>query len=141
MLMKRSISPDLYTWKKEYELHNELYDEQTRKFLDIINRMKKIIASDTVEKDISGIFFQLTHYFEQYMLREEINMNERNYENIDRHKRAHRDFMDHIVAFREDYEKGEEDTYEKMYFFLEDWFDNHMMVEDRKAVNHISESK
>ena len=136
--MKRPISPDPYTWKEEYELHNELYDEQARKFLEIINRMKRMISGGVDNPDISDIFFQLTYYYEQYMIREEINMHEVAYEREESHRQSHRDFIDHILAFREGYEKGDSAIYEDMYFYLEKWFDDHMMADDRAAVEFIS---
>lgn len=139
--MKRSINPDPYTWKKEYELDNKLYDEQTKKFLDIINQMKKIIAGGVTDKDISDVFFQLTHYYEQYMIREEINIKEIGYDKLESHREAHKNFINHIMSFREGYEKGEEDVCETMYFFLEKWFDKHMIVDDRNAVDYISGSR
>ncbi|MGM0667433.1 MAG: bacteriohemerythrin [Bacteroidota bacterium] len=139
--MKRPISPDPYTWKEEYELHNELYDEQARKFLEIINRMKRMISGGVDNPDISDIFFQLTYYYEQYMIREEINMHKVAYEGEESHRQSHRDFIDHILAFREGYEKGDSAIYEDMYFYLEKWFDDHMMTDDRAAVEFISAVK
>ena len=139
--MNKNISPDPYVWKKEYELHNELYDEQAKKFLDIINQMKKIIAGGVQDKDISKIFFQLTHYFEQYMIREEINMQKLDYEAYEDHKKSHKDFINKIIAFREGYEKGDANVYHDMYFYLEKWFDDHMMIDDRQAVGYISNEK
>jgi hemerythrin-like metal-binding protein len=136
--MKRPITPDPYTWKKEYELHNELYDEQAKKFLEIINRLRSIISGGPDNPDISDIFFQLTYYYEQYMIREEINMNKLAYAGEEAHRQSHRDFMDHIRAFREGYEQGDSDIYEDMYFYLERWFDDHMMADDRAAVEFIS---
>jgi hemerythrin-like metal-binding protein len=139
--MKRPISPDPYTWKEEYELHNELYDEQARKFLEIINRMKRMVSVGGDNPDISDIFFQLTYYYEQYMIREEINMHKLAYEREESHRQSHRDFIDHILAFREGYEKGDSAIYEDMYFYLEKWFDDHMMTDDRAAVEYISAVK
>lgn len=136
--MKKTISPEPYTWKKKYELHNELYDDQARRFLDIINRMKKIISGGVKDSDISDIFFRLTHYFEQYMIREEINMKELKYDNVDAHIRMHKEFIDRIIAFRKGYENGDSDIYDEMYFYLEKWFDEHMMTDDRRAVDFIS---
>jgi hemerythrin len=136
--MERPISPDPYTWKKEYELHDKLYDEQAKKFLGIINQMKKIIAGGVEGRDISDIFFQLTYYYEQYMIREEINMKKLNYDELESHMDSHRKFIDRILAFREGYERGDNDVYDEMYFYLEKWFDDHLMVEDRSAVDYIS---
>jgi len=140
-LMKRSISPDPFTWKKEYELHHDLYDTQAKKFLDIINQMKRIIAGGVENRDISDIFFQLTYYYEQYMIREEINMKKLGYGDLERHKQSHKEFMERILAFREGYERGDGDVYDDMYFYLERWFDDHMMIDDRTAVDFISNIK
>ncbi|MEA1885996.1 MAG: hemerythrin family protein, partial [Bacteroidota bacterium] len=93
------------------------------------------------DKDISDVFFQLTHYYEQYMIREEINMKEIGYDKLESHREAHKNFINHIMSFREGYEKGEEDVCETMYFFLEKWFDKHMIVDDRNAVDYISGSR
>lgn len=139
--MKRPVSPDPYTWKKEYELHHELYDEQARKFLDIINQMKRIIAGGVKDRDISDIFFQLTYYYEQYMIREEINMKELAYDMLDSHRLSHKEFIDHILAFREGYEKGDQGVYDEMYCYLEKWFDEHLMVDDRAAVDFIARTQ
>ncbi len=140
-LMKRSVSPDPYTWKKEYELHHDLYDEQARKFLDIINQMRRIIAGGVENRDISDIFFQLTYYYEQYMIREEINMKKLGYTDLESHRNSHNEFMDRILAFREGYESADSNVYDDMYFYLEKWFDDHMMTDDRAAVDFISKIK
>lgn len=121
-------------------MHNELYDEQAKKFLEIINQMKKIIAGGVKDRGISDIFFQLTYYYEQYMIREEINMKKLKYDEFEDHRETHKEFIDRILAFREGYERGDDDVYEEMYSYLEKWFDDHLMIADRRAVDYISDS-
>ena len=136
-LMNKNITPEPYPWKKEYELNNELFDNQTKKFLDIINMMKELVATGVDKIGISEVFFQLAHYFEKYMLMEEIYLRELQYDELEDHMKAHRDFSGKIISFRENFEKGEINFESEMYIYLEKWFDEHMMVEDRKAVNFI----
>ena len=128
-----------YPWKKEYQLDNEVFDEQTRKFLDIINLMKGLVAKGVDDTGISEVFFQLVHYFDRYMIQEEIYLQELNYDRLERHKKVHKEFADRIIAFREGFEKGEKGFEVEMYEYLESFFDDHMMVDNRRAANFIKE--
>jgi len=139
--MVKKISPDPYPWKKEYEHNNEMFDNQTRKFLEIINNMKELVSKEVDDASISEVFFRLTHYFERYMIQEEIYLRELGYKNIELHKQSHKEFMDRIIAFRQGFEDGKKDFHLDMYEYLEKWFDDHMMVDDRSAVKFINESK
>lgn len=137
--MTERITPDPYPWKKEYELDNKIFDDQTRKFLEIINLMKDLVATGVDKAGISEVFFHLVHYFERYMLQEEIYLNELHYDRLERHKNAHYEFSRRIIAFREGFENGEHGFEVEMYKYLEQWFDEHMMIDDRRAANFIKE--
>lgn len=137
--MTKSINPQPYPWKKEYELNHELFDNQTKKFLEIINIMKELVVRGVDNTGISEVFFQLTHYFERYMIQEEIYLKELGYDRLERHCQAHREFMDKIIDFRAGFESGDKDFSSDMYEYLEKWFDDHMMIDDRRAVNFIKE--
>ena len=70
--MTKIPDPNPYPWKKEYEVNHEMYDQQTHKFLDIINLMKVLVAKGADNAGISEVFYQLVHYFDKYMMQEEI---------------------------------------------------------------------
>jgi len=135
--MAKKITPDPYPWKKEYELDNKVFDDQTKKFLEIINLMKELVAKGVDDTGISEVFFRLVHYFEKYMLQEEIYLKELQYDLLDKHNNSHSDFSSRIIAFREGFENGDKDFVIEMYEYLEKWFDEHMMVDDRRAAEFI----
>jgi hemerythrin-like metal-binding protein len=136
--MKKKITADPYLWKREYELDNERFDNQTRKFLEIINLMKEMVALGVDDDRMAGIFFSLTHYFERYMIQEEIYLKGLRYTDIEPHMRSHREFIDRIIVFRKGFEKGDKDFHIDMYEYLEQWFDDHIMVDDRKVAHFIN---
>lgn len=136
--MIERITADPYPWKKEYESNNKLYDAQTRKFLEIINMMKELVATGSHKEGISKVFFQLIYYFEEYMLREEIYLKELGYDNLEAHKGDHKEFTGKIIAFREGFEKGEIGFEREMFKYLLKWFDEHMLIYDRKAARFIN---
>ncbi|MEZ5011778.1 MAG: hemerythrin family protein [Bacteroidales bacterium] len=108
-----------------------------RKFLEIINLMKRLVADGVDDAGISEVFFQLAHYFEKYMLQEEIYLKELQYDKLAAHKNDHLDFSRKIIAFREGFENGAKGFESEMYIYLEKWFDEHMMIYDRRAVEFI----
>ncbi len=128
-----------YPWKQEYELENQVFDEQTKKFLAIINLMKGLVANGVDDTGISEVFFQLVDYFHRYMIQEEIYLQELNYDRLERHKKVHKEFADRINAFREGFEKGEKGYEVEMYTYLEHFFDDHMMIDNRRAAKFIKE--
>ena len=139
--MTKKPDPKPYPWKHEYELNNQVFDEQTKKFLDIINLMKGLVANGVDDAGISEVFFQLVHYFDRYLFQEEIYLQELNYDRLERHTKVHKEFVDRIIAFREGFEKGEKGFEVEMYEYLESFFDDHMMIDNRRAANFIKEYK
>ena len=139
--MTKIPDPNPYPWKKEYEVDNEMYDIQTHKFLDIINLMKGLVAKGTDKDGISEVFYQLVHYFEKYLMQEEINLKELNYDRLERHKKVHKEFVDRIISFREGFENGETGFEVEMYDYLEKFFDDHMMIDNRRAANFIKDHR
>ena len=140
-IMTKKPDPNPYPWKKEYEVNNEMYDEQTHKFLGIINLMKALVADGPDKTGISEVFFRLVHYFDRYMMQEEIYLKELNYDRLERHIKVHREFADRIISFREGFENGETGFEVEMYEYLEHFFDDHMMIDNRRAANFIKEHK
>lgn len=139
--MTKIPDPNPYPWKKEYEVDNEMYDLQTHKFLDIINLMKGLVAEGPDKTGISEVFYQLVHYFDKYMMQEEINLKELDYDRLERHIKVHREFASRIVSFREGFEKGETGFEIEMYEYLIKFFDDHMMIDNRRAANFIKEHR
>lgn len=139
--MTKIPDPNPYPWKKEYEVDNEMYDIQTHKFLDIINLMKGLVAKGTDKSGISEVFYQLVHYFEKYLMQEEIYLSELNYDRLERHNKVHKEFADRINSFRKGFEQGETGFEVEMYEYLENFFDDHMMIDNRRAANFIKDHR
>jgi hemerythrin-like metal-binding protein len=135
--MNKIPDPNPYPWKKEYEVNNEMYDQQTHKFLDIINLMKVMVARGADSAAISEVFYQLVHYFDKYLVQEEIYLKELGYDRLERHIKVHREFADRIISFRESFENGETGFEADMYKYLEQFFDDHLMIDNRRAADFI----
>ncbi|GAI87333.1 unnamed protein product, partial [marine sediment metagenome] len=132
--MLKNISPEPLSWKEEYNVNIGLLDKQHKKFLEIFNLFKKAINEGACERNISKVFFSLVYYAEHHLIQEEIYFKNYKYPNFNLHKKAHNHFINRIIKFREDFEKGKEDVCVEMYYFLEEWFNNHILKYDKEAV-------
>lgn len=135
--MRREIQTDPFTWKAEYNVNISLIDDQHKKFLEILNLLRVGIIKKPCKEKISEIFFSLVHYAEHHLIQEEIYFKNYRYPNFTQHKEAHKNFIDRIIKFREDYEKSIEKVCEEMYDFLVDWFENHILKYDKEAVGFL----
>lgn len=139
--MGKNIPIDPFAWKEEYNVNVSLIDDQHKNFLKTLNLLRKGILDEPCEERISEIFFSLVYYAEHHLIQEEIYFKNYKYPHFNRHKEAHNSFINRIIKFREDYEKGSENVCIEMYDFLVSWFENHILKEDRAAVEFLSERK
>jgi len=137
--MLKNISPEPLSWKEEYNVNIGLLDKQHKKFLEIFNLLKKAINEGACERNISKVFFSLVYYAEHHLIQEEIYFKNYKYPNFNLHKEAHNHFINRIIKFREDFEEGKEDVCVEMYYFLEEWFNNHILKYDKEAVEFFVE--
>ena len=135
--MQREVQTDPFTWKPEYNVNITLIDDQHKKFLEMLNFLRVGIIEKPCKEKISEILFSLAHYAEHHLIQEEIYFKNYQYPNFTQHKEAHKDFIDRIIKFREDYEKGADKVCEEMYGFLVDWFENHILKYDKEAIEFL----
>ncbi len=135
--MRREIQTDPFTWKPEYNVNVSMIDDQHKKYLEILNLLREGILKKPGKEKISEIFFSLVHYAENHLIQEEIYFKNYQYPNFTKHKKAHKDFIDRIIQFREDYENGRDKVCEEMYAFLVDWFENHILKHDKEAFEFL----
>lgn len=135
--MGRKINTDLFSWKEEYNVNVSMMDDQLKKFLSILNLLRKGIIEEPSKEKISEIFFSLVHYAEHHLIQEEIYFKHYKYPHFKQHKDAHKNFIDRIIKFRQDFEKESGKICHEMYDFLVYWFENHILDCDRKAVEFL----
>ncbi|HDR89027.1 MAG TPA: bacteriohemerythrin [Bacteroidetes bacterium] len=121
-------------WKDQYKVDVEIIDENHRKFVEIIQRLDRVLNNKACKEDPSDIFYALVHYVEHYLLQEEIYFKNYQYPNFSRHKESHQYFIDQIIRFREEFEKGSETICLEMREFLIEWFREHILSYDKEAV-------
>ncbi len=126
-------------WKDQYRVNVSTIDENHEKFVEIIQRLDRFLDETSCEETISEIFYSLVNYVEHYLLQEEIYFKNYQYANFSQHREAHQYFIDQIIHFREEYEKGSSTICIEMREFLAKWFREHILSYDREAVDFLVE--
>jgi hemerythrin-like metal-binding protein len=135
--MSRDISTEPFVWKDEYKTGVKAIDEHHEKFFEIINKLKQVILNKECKINVADVFFSLVHYAENYLINEEIYLKEFEYSGFSQHQESHNNFIARIIQFKDDYSSGKKEVCEDMYFYLEDWLNDHIMQYDIEAVNWL----
>jgi len=135
--MEAKVNPEPYKWKDEYTVNISIIDEQHKKFLEIINELKRIINENKCKEKVSDVFFQLAYLIDYYFIKEEIYFKDLEYPNIDQHKAEHKQFIDRTIQFQKDVENSKPNLCLEIYQYLENWFDEHILKYDKEAVEYL----
>ncbi|MDA3778701.1 MAG: bacteriohemerythrin [Bacteroidales bacterium] len=135
-----NINANPYIWKEKYNLEIEFLDQQHKKFLEIINLLKRKIAEQNYSKEsISEIFYSLAYYAENYLVKEEIYLSKSQYPKFNSHRKDHNTFIDKIVKFQTDFRLDNKNICLNMYEFLESWFDNHILIKNKEFAEFLKQ--
>ena len=138
--MENTINKEPFTWKDEYNVDIVIIDEQHKKFLDILNELKIIINDNSCKEHVSKIFFQIAYLIDHYFIKEEIYFKDSKYPNLEQHKISHNQFIDRIIQLQKDVEANKPDLCREIYFYLENWFDEHILKYDKEAIEFLKKS-
>jgi hemerythrin len=127
------------TWQEKYNTGVEFLDEQHRYFFNIVAALKEKLNAGVCRDSASRIFFSLAHYAEHYLIQEEIYFKNYRLRGIREHKDLHREFISRVIQFQADHEKEVEGTCRTMLVYLEEWFENHILKYDKKAIEYLRE--
>jgi hemerythrin len=126
-------------WKEEFSVHVAVIDNQHKEFLNILNRMIKLIHEAPKDDEVQKIITELLAYKAIHFATEEKYFAEFNYDGKEEHEKAHRTFD---VKIREIQDAHAGDVLGGAFAlvdFLEDWFIGHLSNLDQKYVQCFHE--
>jgi len=122
----------LFEWDDTYSIDIKLIDDQHKILIDLINQLHTAFKQGRAKKQFKTIIKGLVDYADYHFGVEEKYFEEFGYEHIDSHKEFHKEFVDKLNTFQQDFNSNKtEVTYELMQY-LKDWLIEHIVVEDKK---------
>ncbi len=126
-------------WKAKYNLNLKFIDDQHKYFFNTMNKLRACVEDGSCESSGTGIFFELAHYVEHYLIQEEIYFKDYHFPNYKQHKELHSNFIERFIRFQKDFESKSDKVCSDMLAFLEEWFANHILKYDKEAIDYLTE--
>ena len=123
-------------------VHIKDIDEQHRQLIELINELEIQIKTGRTFYLIEKILNELKKYAIYHFATEEELFRKFNYPEADGHIIEHKQFVDTINMFDEDYLTGGESKIvllRGIYSFLFEWIFNHIKVSDKKYARFIKD--
>ena len=126
-------------WAVEFNVDVKFIDEQHRYFFKVLKDLEAIVKSNSCRENISGIFFSMVHYVDHYLIQEEIYFKGLNYPGLKEHHLRHDIFVSGIINLKNDFVSGKIEVCDTLLAFMTDYFYEHIIGYDVKAVAYLKE--
>ncbi|ACM61630.1 hemerythrin [Caldicellulosiruptor bescii] len=130
-------------WKEQYTLGNKDLDEDIKKIVERMNKILHAYEQPESQKDVLEELRFLGNELAISFSRQEYRMKEYLYPPYFSHKREHDSFLEKYKKYRE--EAGKEGelvaAVMKIRGIIEEWLENHVIVEDKKLVAFLKKKE
>ncbi|WP_319509022.1 bacteriohemerythrin [uncultured Methanolobus sp.] len=122
----------LVTWSDKYSMQIKEIDDQHKVLVGMINELHdamKLAKSKEVSLEIIN---KMAEYTKFHFSTEEKYMKRFAYPDYAEHKLEHENFVENVLKFKDDYEKGKAGISYDILNFLKDWLVGHIQDTDKK---------
>ncbi len=119
-------------WKDEYSVGIEEMDNDHKKLLNLINQLQTAVHYYTGREFEEKALEELVDYTKTHFNKEEKLLEDNGYADLDAHKLLHKQFIDKVNQFLEQYKQDSELTINDTLEFLKDWLIKHINGTDKE---------
>lgn len=122
-------------WTDAFAIGNPEIDRQHQQWVEIYNRAHdRMMTGGTAELSCIGFdaLVEIINYVEYHFCFEENFMREIRYPGIVTHQRLHKNFTHDMYQYRADFQEGRTVLNTEIIKTIENWFMDHILVEDKK---------
>ena len=129
----------LIKWDESLSVKVTEIDVQHKKLVEFINSLHDSMKERKANEALGGILESLVNYAMEHFRTEEKYFDQFGYLKAGQHKREHKDFVNKVAAFKNDFEKGKIMLSLEIMEFLKDWLINHIKKTDMDYSNFFNE--
>ncbi len=123
-------------WRTAFNLNIDIIDSEHQKLIGIINKLYENFKLVDKNELVKQLLKELWDYADVHFKREEKCFEKYDYPETDKHKEQHHVFMNKIKEVENDFLNGKINLFDQT-FFLNKWFANHILVEDKKYAKYF----
>lgn len=99
-----------------------------KKLAEIHSHIKLLISKGGNKNDLTEMFFSLSYFFENYLIKEELLLRKAGYPNLKKHSSSHKEFMHEIIRLKDNVDKDAEAVLKKLDEFISHWLKTHELT-------------
>jgi len=130
----------LFQWSDEFLVGFKEIDDQHKNFVNILNKLFTYLEEGEDRKELEQILRELIDFAKVHFDSEEVIFEKYNYPHTKEHKLAHAEFHAKAKKLQEKLDSKLLTIDYSLLDFLEDWFRNHLKVEDAKYTKYFKEN-
>lgn len=120
----------LMDWKDSYSVGVEHLDEQHMGLVNQINILHDAMKVGKAKATLTPILDKLIEYTATHFKSEEKLFEQYNFPDIEKHKVEHSSFVEEVLAFKRDFDKGRIMVTFEVMDFLKNWLIKHILGSD-----------
>ena len=120
-------------WNDVLSVHIPEIDEQHKTLIEMINRLEDAVTDGGWSRKnivMSDVLIEMINYLDYHFTTEENYMIDHHYPHFDTHRKQHKDFVNKVNTFADEYNNGTEALPENILAFLKEWLVDHVMGAD-----------
>ncbi|WP_319508714.1 bacteriohemerythrin [uncultured Methanolobus sp.] len=122
----------LVTWSDKYSMQIKEIDDQHKVLVGMINELHDAMKQAKSKEVSLEIINKMAEYTKFHFSTEEKYMKRFAYPDYAEHKLEHEKFVENVLKFKDDYEKGKAGVSYDILNFLKDWLVGHIQDTDKK---------
>ncbi len=126
-------------WSDKLSVGVQQMDMQHKRLVELINELYEAMNSGKGNDVLGGVLNGLITYTKTHFKAEEQLMQQYGYANFPGHKKLHDELTSQVVELNEKIKSGQAVTAVSVGYFLKDWLQNHIMIEDMKYGQFIAQ--
>ncbi|MCP4137702.1 MAG: bacteriohemerythrin [bacterium] len=123
---------NIVKWGKGLSVGIPEIDKQHRNIIEIVNNLQRALSQPNKRVIIENILLDMTDYSNKHFTTEETLFLEHDYPDYEMHKIKHYNFLSELGRFKKDFTAGKAMLVEDVLIFLNNWWFEHILNEDKK---------
>jgi hemerythrin-like metal-binding protein len=121
-----------FQWNDRYSVKVYAMDVQHKRLFEIIRELYTAMRSGHGKDAAGDVLHRLIDYTVKHFAAEEKLMEEHKYPSLAPHRAEHRALTDKVLAFKDDFDKGNSTITPDLMTFLQNWLTTHIQTTDQK---------
>ncbi|MCG8615285.1 MAG: bacteriohemerythrin, partial [Desulfobacterales bacterium] len=131
--------PDLMPWGDKLKIGLTSVDDQHKELVAMVNELHRAMKMKVGAKEAGSILERLAEYTVYHFKYEEDLFDTHGYPETDAHKRIHKDLVDKVLGFKDEFDSGKAALSMDLMDFLMTWLKDHILKTDSDYVPFLKE--